>query len=166
MIKKLILTILAITTILIAQTNIAMAIGPEDDTSTQDAASEASGSESPAPTDSSGTQEQTYDDMNSFNVGSLLTTDGQEQGYLKNESGDAPVLSFILSVIDFLIKVIGTFCMVLIIIGGLLILSSQGDDSKLQKGKAIITQAIIGLVISLTSYILVTFVQSLLYVQT
>lgn len=150
--KKLILTIL--TTLLIAQANMAMA------ESTTDTAAEEGASES-ANTDSTAT----YDDTGSFNVGELLTTEDQEQGYLDNEAGRAPILSFILDIIDFLIKVIGTFCMVLIIIGGLYMLSSEGDDSKVQKGKAIITQAIIGLVISLTSYLLVTFVQSLLYVQ-
>jgi len=55
---------------------------------------------------------------------------------------------------------------VLIIIGGMLMLASEGDDNRIQKGKTIITQAIIGLILALTSYILVTFVQSLLYVQT
>ncbi|HAU40303.1 MAG: hypothetical protein UV80_C0001G0061 [Candidatus Peregrinibacteria bacterium GW2011_GWF2_43_17] len=156
MIKKFVLTILAITTLLIAQTNIAMA---EESTTDTGIDSGASGSDTDPTPDT-----PTYDSLGSFDVGELLTTEGQEQGYLDDED-QAPILGFILDVIDFLIKVIGTFCMILIIIGGLLMLSSQGDDSKVQKGKAIITQAIIGLILSLTSYILVTFVQSLLYVQ-
>ncbi len=44
-------------------------------------------------------------------------------------------------------------------------MSSEGDDNRVQKGKTILTQAIIGLVLAFSSYVLVTFVQSLLYVS-
>ena len=75
-------------------------------------------------------------------------------------------MAFLLGIIDFLSKVIGTVAIILVIIGGALMLVSEGDDNKIQKGKTILTQAIIGLIIALSSYILVTFVQSLLYVNT
>jgi len=90
----------------------------------------------------------------------------QDQTYLTNDSEQSPLTQFILLIIKFLSQLIGTISMVLIIIGGMLMLASEGDDNRIQKGKTIITQAIIGLILALTSYILVTFVQSLLYVQT
>ena len=104
--------------------------------------------------------------LDSFSVGTFLTIEGeQDQSYFDEEESSAPLVSFILTIIDFLTKVIGTACMVLIIIGGLLMVASEGDDNRVQKGKSIITQAVIGLIIALTSYVLVTFVQSLLYVS-
>ena len=59
----------------------------------------------------------------------------------------------------------GAIAMLLIIIGGLYMLSSEGEDDKIQKGKGILTAAIIGLVISMFSYIIVRFVQSIFYLQ-
>ncbi len=104
--------------------------------------------------------------LDSFDVTQYLTTDGQNQTYLESDDENSPIIQFILLVIKFLSQLIGTASMVLIVIGGLLMLASEGDDNRIQKGKTIILQAIIGLVLALSSYILVTFVQSLLYVST
>ncbi|MFA6528986.1 MAG: pilin [Candidatus Gracilibacteria bacterium] len=109
--------------------------------------------------------------LESFDVGDYLkVTDAEDpnktqgQDYMTNTQYSSPIIGFALIIIDFLIKVIGTVCVVFIIVGGVLMMSSQGDDSRIQKGKTIITQAIIGLIIAFSSYILVSFVQSLLYV--
>lgn len=105
------------------------------------------------------------DSLESFNVTDFLTVPGEQgQSYLA-DTEVSPILAFILTIINFLSKVIGTVAILLIIIGGLLLLASEGDDNKVQKGKGIIVQAIIGLIIALASYMIVTFVQSLLYVQ-
>ena len=111
--------------------------------------------------------------LDSFSITTYLTVPqsdeaegSQDQTYLTNDSEQSPLTQFILLIIKFLSQLIGTISMVLIIIGGMLMLASEGDDNRIQKGKTIITQAIIGLILALTSYILVTFVQSLLYVQT
>lgn len=105
--------------------------------------------------------------LDSFSITDYLTVPGsQDQTYLTNDSEQSPLTQFILLIIKFLSQLIGTISMVLIIIGGMLMLASEGDDNRIQKGKTIILQAIIGLILALTSYILVTFVQSLLYVQT
>jgi len=105
--------------------------------------------------------------LDSFKVTDYLTVpDKQEQTYLTNNSENSPLIQFLLLIIRFLSQLIGTISMVLIIIGGLLMVASEGDDNRIQKGKTIILQAIIGLILALSSYILVTFVQSLLYVST
>lgn len=116
-------------------------------------------------------QEAGKESLDSFSVGTYLTIpgtgeegSGQEQKYLKDDKY-SPIVAFVLYIIEFLIKVVGTVSIALIMIGGLYLLSSEGDDNKIQKGKGVIMQAIIGLIIALTSYIIVSFVQSLLYVQ-
>ncbi len=110
------------------------------------------------------------DSNDSFDVGQILSvndnagdgTDDEEQGqsYLQSES---PVAAFILDIINFITKIIGTIAMVLIIVGGLMMIVSQGEEHLLQKGKDTLTTAIFGLVISMFAYIIVRFVQSLFY---
>ncbi len=105
-------------------------------------------------------------DSDTFDIGSILsiTTDtdgeGQGQSYLNDES---PVVGFILDIVNFITRVIGTIAMILIIVGGLMMIVSQGEEHLLQKGKDVLTTAIFGLVISMFAYIIVRFVQSLFY---
>ncbi len=116
-------------------------------------------------TDASGnTNQSTFNSgaLSNFDVGEYLKVGDQEHSYLQD---DRPIISFILTIIDFLAKVIGTVAVLLIFIGGALLMASEGDDNRIQKGKAIIFQAIVGLILAITSYLLVSFVQSLLYVQ-
>jgi hypothetical protein len=117
-------------------------------------------------------------DGSSFNVSEILSTgsgdeeadctsptltgDEQAQCYFQQ---DNPILAFILQVINFLTQVIGTLAMVLIIAGGVLMIISEGDENRLQKGKGILETAIVGLIIAMFSYIIVRFVQSLFYLQ-
>lgn len=102
-------------------------------------------------------------DSNSFNVGDILTTKGQKQEYLNDASGNAPIVAAILDVIEFIIRVVGAIAILLIIIGGLYMIISEGSEDRLEKGKTILTSAIIGLVISMFSYLIVRFVQSIFY---
>lgn len=97
----------------------------------------------------------------SFNVTSYLTTKGQGQEYFKK--GSNPIGSFIIEIINFLVLTIGSLCFVAIVIGGFVLMTSHGDTNQLEKGKSIITLAIVGLVIVLTSYFIASFVQSLFY---
>ncbi|MDP2624924.1 MAG: hypothetical protein Q8P27_01940, partial [Candidatus Peregrinibacteria bacterium] len=102
-----------------------------------------------------------------FDVGSILSTDDQEQGYFNGEESgtDVPIMAFILDMINFITQIIGVIAMILIIVGGILMIVSEGDENRLQRGKGILEAAIFGLVISMFSYIIVRFVQSLFYIQ-
>ncbi len=102
-------------------------------------------------------------DSGSFNVGDILTTTGQDQKYLDDESGNAPLVAAILDVIEFILRIIGAIAILLIIIGGLYMIISEGSEDRLEKGKTILTNAIIGLVIAMFSYLIVRFVQSIFY---
>lgn len=111
-------------------------------------------------------------DGESFDVGEILSVgeegdeDIQGQPYFEDgEDAGAPILLFILDIINFITRLIGTIAMVLIILGGLMMIASEGDENRIQKGKGILEAAIIGLIISLFSYVIVRFVQSLFYLQ-
>ncbi|MFA5843040.1 MAG: hypothetical protein WC882_05250 [Candidatus Gracilibacteria bacterium] len=106
----------------------------------------------------------------SFDVGDILNVNDEQgtaiqgQEYLSEDS-KTPLLSFILDTINFITRIIGVIAMGLIVIGGIRMIVSQGSEDQLQKGKALLETAIVGLVISMFSYIIVRFVQSIFYLQ-
>ncbi len=102
-------------------------------------------------------------DSSSFSVSDILKTTGQNQEYLNDPSGNAPLVAAILDVIEFIIRIVGAIAILLIILGGLYMIISEGSEDRLEKGKTILTSAIIGLVISMFSYLIVRFVQSIFY---
>ncbi|MDD5179072.1 MAG: pilin [Candidatus Gracilibacteria bacterium] len=75
----------------------------------------------------------------------------------------ADAASFLGSIIDYLIKFVGSVALILIIIGGVRLVVAAGDDNAVQNAKQMITYAIIGLAVALLAYIIVTFVHGLLY---
>lgn len=106
----------------------------------------------------------------SFNVGDILnvndpTTNEAIQGQEYLLKSDTPILSFILDIVNFISRIIGVIAFGLIVIGGIRMIVSQGNEDQLQKGKALLETAVIGLVIAMFSYIIVRFVQSLFYLQ-
>ena len=101
-------------------------------------------------------------DSHSFNIGKILQAEGQDtEQFLDAEEG--PVIAFLIRVINFITLIIGSIAMLLIIVGGLLMVASEGNEDRIQKGKDIVVAAIIGLVISMASYMIVAFVQSIFY---
>ncbi len=95
-----------------------------------------------------------------FNVDEFLKleSDDQEQKYF--ESGN-PIVNFILTVIDFAIKIIGTIAAIIFIIGGFMMIVGQGNQQKIDDAKEVVKYGIIGLLVAFMSYIIVIFVQSL-----
>ena len=61
-------------------------------------------------------------------------------------------------VITVLISVLGTLLTAWTVYGGFLILSSAGDDEKIDQGKGIIKNGVIGLIIILSAYAIANFV--------
>lgn len=101
-------------------------------------------------------------DSGSFDVGNILSTEGQDTSrFLDSEEG--PIASIVLTAINFITLVFGAIAMLFIIVGGLLMIVSEGDENRLQKGKGILAAAIIGLVIAMFAYIIVRFFQSIFY---
>lgn len=71
--------------------------------------------------------------------------------------------AIILRVINLLSLLIGTFTFVTIMIGGFMMITAGGDESKIDNAKAILTQSIVGCVIAFLAYFITAFVQSFFY---
>lgn len=115
-------------------------------------------------------QDKTFDRSQyaTFNVSKYLTVDKaqgtntgtQEQSYLKSEN---PVAAFILQIINFITLIAASLSFLAVVVGGFLMMSSAGNANQVNKGKEILMRAIVGLVITLSAYFIVAFVQNLLF---
>ncbi len=70
----------------------------------------------------------------------------------------ADIFTVVGNIVKILIEAAGVFAVIFIIIGGLFYIISMGEPSRMQRAKGIITQAIIGLVVVLLSFTVVSFV--------
>ena len=68
------------------------------------------------------------------------------------------LISDVNKIINVVIGVLGVVAVVVVIYGGFLFLTAQGDPGKIKKGKDSITWGIIGLVIALLSWSIINFV--------
>lgn len=116
----------------------------------------------PAPTDG----------YRSFNVSKYLTVSGDTSGNSQGQSylckgGDTkncnPLLNFILFIINTITLVVASLSFFAIVVSGIFMITSAGDQNRLNRGKDIMRLAITGLVITLSAYFIVAFVQSLLF---
>lgn len=90
-----------------------------------------------------------------------LTAPGQV-GFFEDTSGN-PVLDFIVRMMGLLVYMIGLAALVVIVIGAYFLLTAAGDDEQLSKGKDVIKLGLTGMVIVIFAYMIVTFVQALIY---
>jgi hypothetical protein len=91
----------------------------------------------------------------SANLKGMITIQGQ--GVFGNAA------SFLGSIIDYLIKFVGVVAFILLVVGGVRLVVAAGDDNAVQNAKQMITYAIVGLVVALLAYVIVTFIHGLLY---
>lgn len=84
----------------------------------------------------------------------------QAQTYLKSTN---PVASFILQIINLITLIAASLSFLAVIIGAFLMMSAAGNATQIDKGKDIVTRALVGLVITLSSYFIVSFVQNLFF---
>jgi hypothetical protein len=121
----------------------------------------------------SGSGDLSRDEYSSFNVSEYLTIKGQENGikgtqdqkYLKTDKGanPNPTASFILQAINLVALTAASLSFLAIVAAGFLMMTSAGNETQRTKGIDILTRAIIGLVITLSAYFIVSFVQNLLF---
>src|SRR3989338_1303884 len=69
----------------------------------------------------------------------------------------------ILRAINILTLLVGTFAFVVIMYGGFMLVTANGEESKIERGKCILLQAILGLFLAFLAYFIVSFVQSFFY---
>ncbi len=119
----------------------------------------------------------------SFAVGRCLSTSGQKNsnflpiGKTKSD-GSAAVQAtsapdgteksariVLVAAIDTLVKIVATVSLIVFIIGALITIVSGGKDELIDRGKTAMIYSVIGLSVSLLSFIIVTFVQSLFFVS-
>lgn len=100
-----------------------------------------------------------------FDIKNLRAGDKPDEHEMSYFSGDkgTPVAKFIIQIVDFLSRIIGTVAILMIIIGGLIWITGGGNENQVSKGKDTIVYAIIGLVVAFSAYILTAFVQSVFY---
>lgn len=94
-----------------------------------------------------------------------LGTDGsgtpiQDQSYFSDKN-TSPTIAFLLAVIDTAVKIAGTLTVVLMIVTGLVMVFSMGNQNTLEKAKQMFTYEILGIIVIFLSYVLVTFVASI-----
>jgi uncharacterized membrane protein YozB (DUF420 family) len=108
-------------------------------------------------------QQTKAQDTNSFSVSTYLTTAGQ--GNVKNmlKPGVPVIAAYIVRLINYLALVIGSFAFLTIVIGGFLMVTSAGREQQINKGKDMITYAIMGVLVALSAYFITAFVQSIFY---
>jgi hypothetical protein len=105
---------------------------------------------------------QTTDNgTSSFSVKNLTVT-GQNIDTIIGE-GKHPIAAYIIRTINFLSLTIGSLALLAIIVGGIMLLTSGGKESQTTKGKDIIKDAIIGLVVAFCAYFITAYVQSVFY---
>lgn len=82
---------------------------------------------------------------------------------LPGENKGNIIAAIILRAINVLLLLIGTFAFLVIFYSGVLLVTANGDDGKLEKGKGMIVPAILGLVFAFLAYYIAVFVQSFFY---
>ena len=75
-----------------------------------------------------------------------------------NPGANTDLMSMIQTILNVVFGIIGIIAVIMIIVGGVHYTTSQGDSAKLQKAKNTIMYGIIGLVVVLLAFAIVSFV--------
>ena len=92
--------------------------------------------------------------------------DVQNQSYFGDDADTEartafPLFRFILDVIETLTKIAGTIAVIMLILTGFVMIFSQGNQNMLEKAKQMFLYSVLGIIIILLSYVMVTLVQSI-----
>ncbi len=71
---------------------------------------------------------------------------------------DTDLTGSVITILENIIAVLGIVCVVVMIIGGVNYMTSNGDSSKVEKGKKTILYGLIGLAVCVLSFAIVNFV--------
>lgn len=81
-----------------------------------------------------------------------------------SEAEGAPHLQdisiYIGNIIEAAIPLVGIIAFIMILVGGFTILTSGGNPENTQKGKNIITYAVLGIVLAIVSWLILLFIQN------
>lgn len=91
--------------------------------------------------------------------GSLNTTADTIAGCnVEKTEGDNALMSRVKTIINVVLGIVGLVAVVMVIIGGISFITSQGDAAKISKAKNTVLYGVIGLVIALLAFAIVYFV--------
>ncbi len=76
------------------------------------------------------------------------------------EGGDVSLEASVRNILSVVFAVVGIVAVIVIIVGGVNYIISQGDASKIQKAKSTILYGIVGLIVTLAAFAIVNFVMS------
>ncbi|MBD3157044.1 hypothetical protein GF369_04430 [Candidatus Peregrinibacteria bacterium] len=119
----------------------------------------------------SDTQKEEAKHLDTFDVSEYLKIE-EGQSYLETTTGEGKdekvnlqsgVIYFAIAFIELLTKIIGSFALLFLITGGLILMASHGNSQLQTKGKQMILYSLLGVIVAFGSLIIVTFVQSLFF---
>jgi len=93
---------------------------------------------------------------NAFSGGGNLDKIAERSGY--NIDSKTNINTLVGTIIQTILSLIGVFFLVLMIYGGLLWMTDRGSSEQVEKAKKLITAAVIGMIIVVTSYAISYFV--------
>lgn len=67
----------------------------------------------------------------------------------------------VLKTLDLLLSLVGILAMIMLVVGGIMYITAAGDESRTDTAKKIVTYAIIGLIVAITSLIIVNAIAKL-----
>lgn len=94
-----------------------------------------------------------------FNVSNIFTLNQPSE----DGSNRRTIRGVVNTIADWLITLVSSLAVTALIIGGFMMIISGGDENRLEMGKTIFIYSLIGLTVTLISYGLITFIQSLFY---
>ncbi len=103
-------------------------------------------------------QEQNNNKEMTFNVTKMLNLKGGDPKAQK-----LTLQQFTNKVADWMITLVGSLAVTTMIIGGFILVTSAGNETRLETGKTIFTYSLIGVVVTLLAYAMVAFIQSLFF---
>jgi len=100
--------------------------------------------------------------VNSAYAQSAAFFDNPQTGAAPNAAAQGTLGQNVTSIINFFLGLLGLVAVAFLIYAGVLMVTAGGNDEQIGKAKKVITFAVIGIVIILLSYTIVTFVTSTL----
>lgn len=85
------------------------------------------------------------------------------QNTFKTNENGGPIIGTVNQVINLLVGLIGIFALLTFIIGAIFLITANGDDNAIQKGKGAMRYSLIGIIFVMMSYTIVVLVQSILF---
>lgn len=102
--------------------------------------------------------------MSAFQIASAQTSTALGGGTVLSSAddnivgGQADAKTLVTTVLKYFLSFLGLLCTIMIIYGGILYVTSAGEEEKTKKGRNIILYAIIGIIIIVASYAIVNTV--------